>query len=245
MTAYHGGKQRIGKELASVISDIGNQIVNETGFQLRGYCEPFCGMLGVYQHIPEQFQDFDLEYKAGDINKSVILMWKKAQKGWIPPTKCSESKYNKLRNDGKESAEKGFIGHQLGFAGQYFRGYAPKYKTTNISHASNKVVKISQRVNRVSFSHGDYKQFSKLKGYIIYCDPPYSNTTQSYKNEFDSDEFWDWCQKMSRDNIIFVSEYKNQSKNIRTIKVWSKSIKISRQTIGGIINKTENLFLVC
>lgn len=43
MTAYHGGKQRIGKEIATVIADMTQDVT------IKGYCEPFCGMLGVYQ----------------------------------------------------------------------------------------------------------------------------------------------------------------------------------------------------
>jgi hypothetical protein len=46
MTAYHGGKQRIGKKLAQVIYDESMDISEEEGFQIKGYCEPFSGMLG-------------------------------------------------------------------------------------------------------------------------------------------------------------------------------------------------------
>ena len=84
MTRYHGGKQRIGKEIANTIFDISTDIEDETEFTIRGYCEPFCGMLGVYQHIPELFDDDDfppLKYKAGDMNESVIKMWKAVQEG--------------------------------------------------------------------------------------------------------------------------------------------------------------------
>ena len=49
MTLYAGGKKRIGEEIANVIYDISN----ESNFKIKGYCEPFCGMMGVYQHIPE------------------------------------------------------------------------------------------------------------------------------------------------------------------------------------------------
>jgi hypothetical protein len=73
MTAYHGGKQRIGKQLAEVIVDESIE------------------MLGVYRHIPELFEEEgfeDLQYLAGDANESVVLMWRAAQKGWRPPAQC-------------------------------------------------------------------------------------------------------------------------------------------------------------
>lgn len=51
----------------------------------NGYLEPFCGILGVYQHIPRLFQDHpSLKYRAGDINESVIKIWKK----WLKTIWC-------------------------------------------------------------------------------------------------------------------------------------------------------------
>jgi site-specific DNA-adenine methylase len=99
MTSYHGGKQKIGKELAKIIYETSLEISEDENFKIKGYCEPFCGMLGVYKHIPELFKDNKpkLKYKAGDMNKSVIMMWKAAQKGWKPPTSCSEEHYNELK----------------------------------------------------------------------------------------------------------------------------------------------------
>ena len=74
MTCYNGGKQRIGKRLSAIISEESLDIEDEYDFAIKGYCEPFCGMLGVYQHIPELFDNHvpKLKYKAGDINKSVL-----------------------------------------------------------------------------------------------------------------------------------------------------------------------------
>jgi hypothetical protein len=57
MTSYHGGKQRIGQKLAQVIYDESMDISEEEGFQIKGYCEPFSGMLGVYKYIPELFKE--------------------------------------------------------------------------------------------------------------------------------------------------------------------------------------------
>lgn len=216
MTAYHGGKQRIGLEIAENIHLLSTILEDHSNFKIKGYCEPFCGMLGVYKHIPELFDDHKpkLKYKAGDVNESVIKMWQAAQKGWKPPNTSSESEYNRLKNS-KDSAIRGYIGHQYSFGGQFFNGYAPKYKkTTNSSKASQSVIDISKSLKDVQFSFGSYTQYSKLKGYIIYCDPPYDNTvSRYYKNAsgdkliFDSEEFWDWCRSMSRNNIIFISNY--------------------------------------
>ena len=102
MTSYHGGKQRIGKKLANIIVEESVVIAENEGLKIKGYCEPFCGMLGVYQHIPNLYDNElnlrskegleNLNYVAGDTNNSVVMMWKAAQKGWKPPTKVSEKK---------------------------------------------------------------------------------------------------------------------------------------------------------
>ena len=211
MTAYHGGKQRTGKQLAEIIVDTSTDLAEETGFDIKGYCEPFCGMLGVFRHIPELFRDtgFDrLGYLAGDTNGSVIAMWEAAQKGWKPPITCSEAKYDKLKND-KDSAMRGFIGHQCSFGGQFFNGYSKKYDATkNPEKASERVVKIGDDLSGVNFNKTHYDGFSSLRNFIIYCDPPYNSTISRYSSgEFDSSRFFEWCRRMSKRNLVFVSEY--------------------------------------
>jgi DNA adenine methylase len=247
MTNYHGGKQKIGKELSKIIYEVSTDIENNYEFDIKGYCEPFCGMLGVYQHIPELFKDHNpkLTYKAGDGNKSVIMMWKAAQKGWKPPTSCSEEHYNELKYNKKDSAEKGFIGHQYSFGGQYFMGYRGIYgNKTRYEKASENVIRISKEIKNVDFRYGDYTQFSDLKGYIIYCDPPYSNSKQIYSSQykFDTEKFWEWCDTMSENNILFVSEYKIPKK-LKAELVFSKIVKLSGNTIKNR-KRNEKLFVI-
>jgi DNA adenine methylase len=246
MTSYHGGKQRIGKKLASIIHKESMDISEEEGLQIKGYCEPFSGMLGVYQHIPELFKEHkpELEYKAGDTRDSVIMMWKAAQQGWEPPSNVSEEEYNRLKN-APDSAMKGYVGHQYSFGGQYFKGYSPKYgKAIDSSPAVKRVVNIAKKVSnsRVSFSAKPYTQYTNLKNYVIYCDPPYSNREQCYKGSFDSEKFYEWCREMSKNNIVFVSEYKAPDD---FEKIWSKVVKITGlQAKGGCSTRSENLYLV-
>jgi len=205
MTRYHGGKQRVGKEIAKVISEK----VKETDREINGYCEPFAGMLGVYQHIPKYFGERQMMYRAGDTNESVIKMWQAAQTGWVPPNSCSEKNYNQLKNDETSSAEKGYFGHQFSFGGGYFMGYTGKYKggQTSFKTISNKICKIAGDLHEVEFTSGTYNQFSDLENYIIYCDPPYANTRCKYADKFDNDSFWEWVREMSKTNVVFVSEY--------------------------------------
>lgn len=61
----------------------------------------------------------------------------------------------------------------------------------------------------LEFSQSDYKDFkisTPIEETIIYCDPPYMNTS-GYQNDFDSLEFFEWAKK--HDYGIFISEYSN------------------------------------
>jgi site-specific DNA-adenine methylase len=211
MTRYHGGKNKQGKLIADIIN-----VDLEKNFKC--YCEPFCGMLGVYRHISN---DPNLIYLAGDTNKSVILMWKKAQEGWTPPSEpVSREEFWTLKSNGESSAEKGFIGCVYAYAGNYFHSYNNFEKRKNVpANNAKKINKIATEsvVNRVDFKHGDYTQFSHLRNTIIYCDPPYQNSVW-YKDDeylwkyrpFDHDKFWQWIKTMNDPefgNLIFVSEY--------------------------------------
>ena len=221
MTLYHRGKKRMGKALANVIALETDKICKRTGFQIKGYCEPFCGMLGVYQHIPDLLNGRyhstrKLKYKASDTNGCVIEMWKAAKEGWKPPTQVTEDRYNSLKNQHKDTALRGYVGHQYGYGGKFFDSYAPNYKSSlmDSTYASQSVQRLGAIMKHynVEFKENIYKQCSRLRGYVIYCDPPYCATKSVfYKGtnvtSFDSSEFWNWCKQMSRHNIVFVSEY--------------------------------------
>jgi DNA adenine methylase len=244
MCSYHGGKQRIGKQLAEVIVDKSLQLVKDEGRIIKGYCEPFCGMLGVYRHIPELFEEegLKLEYKAGDFNKSVIMMWNEAQKGWKPSVKLvTKTKFMEMKIDGKSSAEKGYIGHYYGYMGKYFQPFDDRHTLLSRERSSKNVSNIGEKMKDVEFSAGSYEKFSNLSGYVIYCDPPYQKQSHYYTEDgkhigkFDHDKFWKWCRTMAEHNIVFVTEYEAPDD---FEKIWSKHSRTTGKTMK------ENLFVV-
>lgn len=227
MTTYHGGKKRIGKEIANVIVDIYNKLPIKQREKINTYCEPFCGMLGVYSNIIPQLPD-DFAFYAGDTNGSVIKMWQAASRGdWQPPTECSREQFEQLKFDGQETAEKGFIGFVFAYRSKYFVSYFPNAGEGRIEKNRRDVVKIGGLIGDVNFAKGHYTQFSLLEDAIIYCDPPYSTSNQYYDDNrvqipFSHDEFWYWVRNMSRKNLVLVSEY-NAPADFR--QVWSSGIE--------------------
>lgn len=203
MTYYHGGKKKIGKDIALIISDI-YRILNDD-IPVEGYCEPFMGMAGVYCHIPALLGPH-ITYLAGDTNRELVQMWKATQKGWKPPKTCSKKEYERVKRS-RSSPTRTFIGYARDFRGHLFRGFS---HTANVAHQSASVISCSNALKSVEIFNTDYESFSDIKNFIIYCDPPYAET-EGYLEKFDSDAFWEWCIKMAKRNTVLVSEYSSPS----------------------------------
>lgn len=191
---YLGGKARLGKKIASALSQFKN---NHNIF-----LEPFCGALNVTIHIN------GMQRKLSDIHCDLIELYKALQNGWIPPDKVSERLYNDLKND-FPSALRAFVGFVCSFGGKYFGGYArdPKSDRNYALNAKNSLLKKLNYIKDVEFTCIDYKLL-KPDNCLIYCDPPYRNTTK-YNGTigFDSDEFWDIMRIWSKNNTVIISEY--------------------------------------
>jgi site-specific DNA-adenine methylase len=241
MTTYHGGKKRIGLDIANIIVELYNDLPLKKRKKINKYCEPFCGMLGVFSHMITKLTSLendgiddltkltDFKFYGGDTNGSVIKMWNKLKKKyWSPPSECSKELFEYLKHNGKESSEKGFIGFLWAYRSKYFISYFSNPGEGRINKNRDDVKHIGKilRNNKdnIKFTKGDYKQFSKFKNAIIYCDPPYSSSNQYYNDDrtqipFDNTEFWEWARNMSKNNLVIVSEYTapNDFK-----QVWSK-----------------------
>ena len=89
--------------------------------------------------------------------------------------------------------------------------------------------------------------FNNLKNYIIYCDPPYQDSEQRYydldgnKRSFDSKAFWNWCRKMSANNIVIVSEYKAPSDFKKIYEKTKVILGTGNNDVRSV--RTERLFM--
>lgn len=52
----------------------------------------------------------------------------------------------------------------------------------------------------------DYKNVEIPENSLIYCDPPYKNTT-GYSVDFDYEEFENYIYELAKNNLVIVSEY--------------------------------------
>lgn len=214
---YMGSKNRLAKDLIPIIQSF----INE---ETKGYIEPFVGGANVIDKISHH-------NKIGcDINIHLIELLKHVQKNTkdIPDFILKEH-YDEVKNnkDKYELWYQGLIGF-CSFGNKLWGGYA-KNSILDISGERTKsyfsnLKKQSPNLKGINFLNISFINLpkEKIKNCVIYCDPPYRDTTKYKTEEFPYDEFYDWCREMSKNNIILVSEY-NMPEDFECI--WEKEHK--------------------
>ena len=72
-------------------------------------------------------------------------------------------------------------------------------------------------------------------------DPPYQNTMNAYKFEFNHPLFYDWCVEMAKRNIVIISSYNIPDPRFKV--VWGFE-KARGSYVGGMSKKHERLYMV-
>lgn len=206
----------------------------------QSYIEPFCGGCNVIDKVKNGIRI------ANDSNEYLIEMWKALQNGWIPKVSYSEEEYKDISKN-KEKYPKylvGYVGFNVSYAGKFFGGFARnKDRSRNYSEeAYNNITKQIPNIKDIIFYNKNYNDFPIPKNSIIYCDPPYENTTKyGGTDKFNHLEFWEWCRiKVKEGHQVFISEY-NAPEDF--VCIWSKKVSSSvDQNTGGKTN-IEKLFI--
>lgn len=225
---YFGGKARIAKDIVKVLNEYRKP--NQT------FIEPFCGGINITCLMGDNVI-------ANDRNWELIEMYKAIQNGWMPPENVSEDDYEKAKTT-EDAKIKAFIAIGCSYSGKWFGGYARGQKGRNYAkNAKNSLAKKFKTLGDVKFISKSYNEI-ECKNALIYCDPPYNDTTKYKFGSFDSDSFWQWCRVMSKKgNTVIISEY-NAPDDFNCI--WSKETKTDIRTkANGKESRTEKLFVYC
>lgn len=233
---YVGAKHRIGKQLSQFMCSA------IPPYKVSGYLEPFCGSLGVFKNM------VSCGYKknyASDVHKDLILMWNALKNDQLNlPANMNYSKWKKLKDQKEPSALRGAIGFGLSFGGDFFSGYIQKYASdsgrdfyTELKNSLNKIQPIINKPN-VNFYNKNYYDWNP-KNMLIYCDPPYKNTTQYKTDTFDFKRFWDTIRKWSKSNYVFVSE-ENAPSDFKSVWYISKKRTLNKKIR---FDRGEHLFV--
>lgn len=191
-----GSKARFSKDIIPYMIELGDG---------KSYVEPFVGGGNMIANIPDIRPMF-----ANDSNKYLIAMWKALQDGWFPEY-VDKDVYESCRRFEQPDHLVGWAGFNCSYSGKWFGGYAGKVQTKAglrdyQEEAREHMKKQIPLIKDVVFSNGSYDEMHIPEDAIIYCDPPYANTT-GYKDKFDNEKFWEWARTMSVNHKVFISEY--------------------------------------
>ncbi|REF27185.1 DNA adenine methylase [Xenorhabdus cabanillasii] len=196
-----GSKSRIAKFIAPFILE---RMTTDTV-----YVEPFAGGMNMVSDINTQHTGPVI---AADNHEYLMAMWRALLAGWQPPGTISRAQYHEIKNNKTEIPHlTGWAGFNCSYAGRWFNGYVGVTQTQSRIRdhqleARNNIQRQLTQLDGVILQCCDYRELNIPNGAVVYCDPPYANTT-GYHNAFDSIEFWDWVRELSRRCTVFVSEY--------------------------------------
>lgn len=230
---YMGSKARIANNILSIIL--------ATRSPEQFYVEPFVGGCNVIDKAANP-------RIGNDSNHYLIAMWQALQNGWTPPIIDKEF-YNAVRADsGAYTPELvGWVGINCSYSGKWFGGFAGEVGTkintvrNYQDEARRHTLRQMPKLQGVEFCAGEYTELTIPPNSVVYCDPPYVNTTK-YSSNFDHGQFWDWVRNLSKAHLVFVSEY--EAPNDFEC-VWKKSVNSSLSAngkIGGNKTSVEKLF---
>ena len=229
---YLGSKGRLSKELAPIIQ---SYITPQT----RGYIEPFVGG----NMIDKIYQSNKVGY---DIHYYLIEVLKAFSEGWDPPKQLSEEFYKELQKNKENFDPKlvGYAGFQLSYGGKWFGGHR-RDKIGKRDYADEAYRNSKAQIpllKGVKFERKDFRDIdtSNLENYVIYCDPPYKDTTKYADKNFPCTEYYEWVKDLSKRNTVLVSEYWMPDE---FTCIWSKEHKVYLDNVSSNKNlRVEKLF---
>lgn len=226
---YMGSKARHAKEILKVIEP----------YRKEGqvWVEPFVGGANMIDKVTGP-------RIGADINPYLIDLYNSLQLGWVPPKTLSEAEYNAIKNnkDNYPMYLVAYVGFACSYGAKWFGGYCRSKKEARdyLGEAFRNVTSQVGGLIGVEFVFSEgYDDVPLPSQSLIYCDPPYAGTTK-YKDDFDSEKFWQWCrEKYFEGHTVFVSEYNAPHD---WVPIWEKTVNSSLGKDTGSKKATEKLF---
>lgn len=228
---YMGSKARLAKYILPLV------LRDRT--QLQYYVEPFAGGCNSLDKVENPRM-------ANDINRYLIALIENSPKELVG---VSKEDYIKIRGN-KDSYPDwlvGFAGILSSYCGKWFGGYAGVVRTKDgvrdyQKEAIKNFTKQREKLIGVEWFSGDYYDMIIPENSIIYCDPPYKETT-GYGDSFDHERFYDWCRsKRKQGHSVFVSEYQMPDDFVCVWEMQVKSSLSANGVCGKSLNSLEKLY---
>jgi len=207
MVTYMGSKLKYAGNIVPKLQEI----IDKKGIEI--YWEPFVGGANIIDKIK-------CKNKYGaDKNKILIALFKQGQEDFSKiPTSCSREEFNKARDVYRDQVESDIPLYVQG-AYAFFHSFAAKGFCGSYAEAGRNRDVYDERYRNfkaqipnledVTFICSEYQNLDIANGSLVYCDPPYENTTQygySWERGFDHAKYWDWVRELSKRCYVLCSE---------------------------------------
>ena len=191
---YMGGKSRISKQIA--------EILNSSIDKNKPFVSLFCGSCAIESKVQADVKILN------DKHPYLIAMWQALQNGWMPPDVVTKEEYYRVKaNMDENPALTGFVGFGCSFGGKWWGGYAKDKRGDDYcGQAKRGLLKDLVGIQSATFTCLDYHDVEIPDGAVVYCDPPYVNTTGYTVGQFDTNEFWDYMRQLSNRCDVYISE---------------------------------------
>jgi DNA adenine methylase len=154
-------------------------------------------------------------YAGSDANALLITLLRAAQRGETMP-RITREEYTRLRHQRGTSLRRAVAAFTYSFNGKEWGGYTDKYHgcaSTAVRYPPQERMRYYRKLyendtfRATKLSHARYTTL-RPKNKLIYCDPPYQGSTPYATGPFNHKLFWSIMRRWSRDNVVFISEYR-------------------------------------
>lgn len=226
---YMGSKRRIAKHILPLM-----QLDRVRG---QVWVEPFVGGGNSIMHVRGARIGADIH--AGAIQALTLI---RDHPELLPRdnSEFTEDDYKRVKHDPTHYLW-GYAGFNFAFGAKFGDVWSRNSEGRDyVTKAYQDCIKQHAYLQGVQLIHSAYQDLLIPKNAIIYCDPPYQNTT-SYAHDFDHNAFFEWARRKSRTHPLFISEY---SAPDDFIEVWSRDVTTNLDNAKNeAFTATERLFV--
>lgn len=230
---YMGSKRRIAKHILPIM------LAEASIRGVTKWVEPFVGGGNMIDKVPPDFERIGYDLNPHTIAAMTAIRDRAA----TLPDNVTEEEYRAMRGaepDGVSS----WVRFVCSFGSVFETGYASNSRGDDYGQAAKRnAIKQQPDLQGVQFICGDYASIN-VTGALLYCDPPYQNTSGYKTGKFDSAAFFEWCRAQAKNgNIVFVSEYSAPND---FEQVWQGEVKtnFSSTRTGPTHHAIERLYRV-
>jgi len=142
----------------------------------------------VWIKVAPEFRDA----AGSDLMPDAVMYLNALRDGWVPPRRLTSEEREALRWSDEPSALRGFVGFCCGFRGKFF--LCNVWPEDEVAMLAKRELRRAPKLRQCSpLSVLDYRRADIRDGDVVYCDPPYGETTgYSWVGDgrFDTYRFW-------------------------------------------------------